>query len=218
MRTINDEIGLKTNLQWQCGNCKTLNDVAEKVCHKCGLPKNKFLEAMSKRTDEQLQEILDSPPGDYQPEAIEAAKQEIKKRKLIQGENPIPTVWHCKQCETENPIKSVTCSNCGAHVMFGPRETTNEQDISLNYELSPNNAPESALGIIATIVLVCGIIISAVLIVFGIVQISDFGGMAGWITIFSIIPVLLSSIVIWALLRVFSNISINVREIKEKLK
>lgn len=190
MRTINDEIGLKTNLQWQCGNCETLNDVAEKVCHKCGLAKNKFLEAMSKRTDEQLQEILDSPPGDYQPEAIEAAKQEIKKRKLTQQENKYPM-------ETKQKI------------------SYSESD----YEPSRRNTPESALKTIATIVLVCGIIISVAFFIAGIVLVSDYYGKTiGRALLFSIIPVLLSSIVIWALLRVFSNISINVREIKEKLK
>lgn len=83
MKTLNDEFGLKNNRQWQCGNCETFNDIAEKVCHECGLEKNKFLEAMSKRTDEQLQEVIDSPVGDYQSEAVEAAKREIEKRLLI---------------------------------------------------------------------------------------------------------------------------------------
>jgi len=45
--------------------------------------KNQFEEAMAKRTDSELEKILNSQPGDYQSGAIEAAEQEIKKRKLI---------------------------------------------------------------------------------------------------------------------------------------
>jgi len=44
---------------------------------------NKFEYAMSKRTDEELNKIISSPQGDYQQEAVEAAKQEIKKRQNI---------------------------------------------------------------------------------------------------------------------------------------
>lgn len=45
--------------------------------------KNQFEEAMAKRTDSELEKILNSQPGDYQSGAIEAAEQKIKKRKLI---------------------------------------------------------------------------------------------------------------------------------------
>lgn len=45
--------------------------------------KNQFEESMAKRTDAELEKILASQPGDYQSAAIEAAEQEIKKRKII---------------------------------------------------------------------------------------------------------------------------------------
>ena len=38
---------------------------------------------MSKRTDEELTRIINSSQGDYQPEAVKAAEQEIKKRQFV---------------------------------------------------------------------------------------------------------------------------------------
>ena len=43
---------------------------------------NKFAEAMSKRSDSELLEIVTKLRNDYQPEAVEAAEIEIKKRNL----------------------------------------------------------------------------------------------------------------------------------------
>ena len=47
---------------------------------------NIFKNAISKRTDEELTKIINSSPGDYQTEAIQAAEQEIKKRRSIAEE------------------------------------------------------------------------------------------------------------------------------------
>lgn len=43
---------------------------------------NEFETVMSKRTDTELLEVLNSPEGDYQPLALEAAKTEFKNRNL----------------------------------------------------------------------------------------------------------------------------------------
>ncbi|MGZ3757134.1 MAG: hypothetical protein ACXVAY_11920 [Mucilaginibacter sp.] len=43
---------------------------------------NQFDHVMSKRTDIELIKILNSPEGDYVPEAIEAAQREYNKRNL----------------------------------------------------------------------------------------------------------------------------------------
>ena len=43
---------------------------------------NEFAGVMSKRTDTELLEIINGPPDDYQPLALEAAKIEFKKRNL----------------------------------------------------------------------------------------------------------------------------------------
>ena len=43
---------------------------------------NKFAEAMSKRSDSELLEIVTKLRNDYQPEAVEAGEIEIKKRNL----------------------------------------------------------------------------------------------------------------------------------------
>ncbi len=45
--------------------------------------KSQFEEAMSKRTTVELETIINSSPGDYQEEAIEAAKSELQKRSLF---------------------------------------------------------------------------------------------------------------------------------------
>jgi hypothetical protein len=50
---------------------------------------NDFDEVMSKRTDAELLKILNSPEGDYQPIALEAAKREFAKRNL--SENQVST-------------------------------------------------------------------------------------------------------------------------------
>ena len=44
--------------------------------------KNKFEEIMSQHSDKELIKILDSQKGDYQPEAMEAAQNEAKKRNI----------------------------------------------------------------------------------------------------------------------------------------
>lgn len=45
--------------------------------------KNQFDEEMAKKTDSELENILNSQPGDYKLEALEAAEQEINKRVII---------------------------------------------------------------------------------------------------------------------------------------
>ena len=44
--------------------------------------KNQFEDSMSKRTDEEIEKILSSKPGDYQTEAVDAAIVEAKRRNL----------------------------------------------------------------------------------------------------------------------------------------
>lgn len=45
--------------------------------------KNQFTDAMSRKTDDDLQKIVTAQAGDYQPEGIEAAKQEIENRESV---------------------------------------------------------------------------------------------------------------------------------------
>ncbi|MGZ3810273.1 MAG: hypothetical protein ACXVB0_01330 [Mucilaginibacter sp.] len=47
---------------------------------------NEFEQVMSKRTDAELLQIMNSSPGDYQPLAFEAANNEFKKRCLSAGQ------------------------------------------------------------------------------------------------------------------------------------
>ncbi len=43
---------------------------------------NNYLEVMAKKSDSELLEIVTKLKDDYQPEAVEAAKEEIKNRNL----------------------------------------------------------------------------------------------------------------------------------------
>ena len=47
---------------------------------------NEFDAVMQKRTDAQLIKILNGPPDDYQPTAIDAAKREFERRNLSEAE------------------------------------------------------------------------------------------------------------------------------------
>lgn len=174
---------------------------------------------MAKRTDEQLREIIGLPAGDYQPEAVEAAKQELKKRELKGSE-----LWKCV-CGEFNDVSEEACRSCGLTkdgFLAKKEDVVRDKEyftpMSTTVVRPPqSNAPELALKTIATIVMVCGVIISVVLLIVGIILISDIDEMTGLAVLLSIIPVLLYSLVIWGLLRVFCNISINIKEIKAKL-
>ncbi len=48
--------------------------------------KNQFEEAMAKKSNHELEKIINSSPGDYQEDAIKAAKNETRKRKMIKEE------------------------------------------------------------------------------------------------------------------------------------
>lgn len=59
-----------------------------------------FIEAMSKKTDEQLVEIVQVKMDEYQPEAIEAAKKELEERQITPER-----IERVKQGLTENEIE-----------------------------------------------------------------------------------------------------------------
>lgn len=62
---------------------------------------NNFDEVMSIRTDAELMKILNSPEGDYQPSALDAAKREFAKRNL--SDNQVSTAK--QEIEDDKKIK-----------------------------------------------------------------------------------------------------------------
>ena len=64
---------------------------------------NSFTEVMEKRSDSELLEIVTKLKEDYQPEAVEAAKIEIKKRNLSSEQ--------IEQANEENQKKEIKVDN-----------------------------------------------------------------------------------------------------------
>jgi len=90
-----------------------------------------------------------------------------------------------------------------------------EKGIFKNVAVAGSTFAETTLNIIAIIVLVCGII--GTLICLFMFTTSDYGdfNVIGFI---SSIGILLTSLTIWAVLRIFCEIAINVRQINNKTK
>lgn len=170
--------------------------------------KNKFEDVIAKNTNEKLVEIVSSPKGDYQEEAVEQAWLEIRKRVVNNGDS--------KELPNEQILEILK------KIIKNETSVSNEapkhKGVKIQYETSTqSNASESALRTIATLVMVCGVIITVTVLIFGIMLISDYDTITGFTAILSAIAILVSTLVIWALLRVFCNISLNIKDIKETL-
>jgi hypothetical protein len=77
-----------------------------------GSMNNEFETVMSKRTDAELLEVLNSPQGDYQPLALEAAKIELKKRNLSEeeiqsAENLIKHKQEIEYAQLNEPLSNI---------------------------------------------------------------------------------------------------------------
>jgi len=78
---------------------------------------NNFTEVMTKKSDSELLEIVTKLKDDYQPDAVEAAREEIKNRnlsdeKIKQAENEI------KEKETKEKDKENEPLEIGQRIMF----------------------------------------------------------------------------------------------------
>lgn len=117
----------------------------------------------------------------------------------------------CSECEKEISDKAKFCVNCGC-----PIEDKYKQ--ADEYTSEQTDRPEATtLKTVATIILVCGIILSVILIIIGIGETSFWGVWTGLNTVLIAIGVLLVSIVLWAVLRTAGNTSSDIKNIKDKL-
>lgn len=83
-------------------------------------------------------------------------------------------------------------------------------------ENTQSNA-EKTLSIVANIVLWMGIVSSIILFIVAIIYLDDYDTRDyGVMLLIAIIPSVLSTLIIWALLKVFCNISLNLKEINSK--
>ena len=76
--------------------------------------KNKFEDIMSQHSDEELIKILNSKEGDFQPEAIEAALKEAKKRNVDSNANPEKNEQQIAIVEAKKKSKKISCT----HIYF----------------------------------------------------------------------------------------------------
>lgn len=136
----------------------------------------------------------------------------LAKKRIYEDTNRDNTPWKCNSCGKFNDASARVCQYCGPTDSRFNSTSGIEDSINFNSKLESNT-----LRIIATIVLVVGIISSFILLVIGASLTTISGVWDGMGTILAIIPVLLGSIVTWALLRVFANLSTDVATIKERL-
>lgn len=97
--------------------------------------------------------------------------------------------------------------------MLGISPVTNIQE-----EKVTGNGAEKTLKVFANIILVLGILASIILLLGGIAMVANYEPETGWPMIIAVLPVLFGSLVQWAFITVFCNISNNLREINRKMK
>ena len=118
--------------------------------------KNDFEKAMSKRTDEELNRIISSSSGDYQPEAVNAAVQEIKKRQLIvdnltkYSDDQILEILTCRNNYPEYEIQAAEVEakkrNIGVYNEIEESETEMfEKKITLEFSYKKPSEEEAGL-------------------------------------------------------------------------
>lgn len=117
----------------------------------------------------------------------------------------------CSECGKEISDKAKFCVNCGCPI-------EGKQKQAEEYMSEQIDRPEAkTLKTVATIILVCGIILSVILIIIGIGETSFWGVWTGLNTVLIAVGVLLATIVLWAVLRASGNASSDIRKIKDKL-
>jgi hypothetical protein len=121
----------------------------------------------------------------------------------------------CSECGKEISDKAKFCVNCGCPLNL--MEDKNKQAEENSSEQS--DKPEvTALKTVATIILVCGIILAIILFIVGVLETNFWGVWTGLNTVLIAAGVLLISIVLWAVLRTSGNVSSDVRRISDRFK
>lgn len=127
--------------------------------------------------------------------------------------------WTCENCDTVNEGNTEVCIECGLYKdsfniekmerIVVDNTKDNELGAMTNANHTTYNNSEKILAIIASITLWGGMIISVICIIGGIAAEEVF-------ILMSFIPVLLTTLVTWAIIKVLCNISNNLREINQK--
>ena len=97
---------------------------------------------------------------------------------------------------------------------FPPKSTTTQTKLKSTQQSA---TAEETLSLIAGIVLAIGIVVSAILLLIGVRMVIEYE-YGGWLFLLGIPIILLPSITTWAFTKVFSNISLTLKEINKKVK
>lgn len=118
----------------------------------------------------------------------------------------------CSECGKEISDKAKFCVNCGC-----PIEDKYKQTEKYTSEQTDKRPEAATLKTVATIILVCGIILAIILFIVGGLETNFWGVWTGLNTVLIAVGVLLATIVLWAVLRASGNASSDIRKIKDKL-
>lgn len=105
--------------------------------------KNQFEDAMSKRSDEDLQKIVSSQTGDYQPEAVKAAEKEIRKREFINA-GYLDKISKCTDEEILEILKSR--NNYQEYQVAAADKEAKKRNLNFNYEAERDERDETILN------------------------------------------------------------------------
>ncbi len=119
----------------------------------------------------------------------------------------------CSECGKEISDKAKSCVNCGC-----PIEVKYKQAEEYTSEQTDKRPEAATLKTVATIILVCGIILAIILFIIGALETNFWGVWTGLNTVLIAAGVLLMAIVLWAVLRASGNASSDIRKIKDKLE
>lgn len=126
--------------------------------------------------------------------------------------------WTCENCGAANDISTAVCTECDNPYMASTDEqTAAEVKVVLPEESVTQKTPEMVLETVSTVVLWAGILVGVILFFIGKYMIDNSEEAISYALLITIIPTVLSSVVVWAVLRVLCNISNNLNEINKKL-
>lgn len=127
-------------------------------------------------------------------------------------------IIECSECGKEISDKAKFCVNCGCPVDVSKSVVQNSAKAEYYYQKETDKPEARTLKIVAKIILVCGIILSVILIIVGIGETSFWGVWKGLNTVLIAVGVLFAAIVLWAVLRASGGASSDIRKIKDKLE
>jgi hypothetical protein len=122
----------------------------------------------------------------------------------------------CSECGKEISNKAKFCVNCGCPIEDKYNQSGKDMEEYLPEQTE--RVEVSTLKTVATIILICGIILAIILFIAGALKTNFWGVWTGLNTVLGAVGVVLLTIAIWAWLRASANASSDIRKINDKLE